>query len=100
MSFGRGICFENVILQAASGYSPSHEHSIREIPMDPMPYSVAPRPASRMPMLIGVLIALVLLCGLQFYLPDYLERVEYAKMAGRFGRSTRFCPKSGRSSNR
>ena len=47
-----------------------------------MSYPAAPRPASRMPMLIGVLIAVALLWGLQFYLPNYLERVEYAKMRG------------------
>ncbi len=60
-----------------------------------MPYSVPPRPASRMPMLLGVLIALVLLCGLQFYLPDYLERVEYAKMRGQVRAVNEILPEIG-----
>ena len=46
-------------------------------------------------MLIGVLIAVVLLCGLQFYLPNYLERVEYKKMCGQVRAVNEVLPEIG-----
>ena len=46
--------------------------------MEPTTYRPEPRVASRLPMLIGVLIALALL----WYLPSYLEQIEYKKMRG------------------
>jgi serine protease Do len=59
--------------------------------MDPISYRPEPRVASRLPMLLGVLIAIALL----WYLPSYLEQVEYSKTLGQVRAVNEVLPEIG-----